>query len=54
MEDKVIKNGIVGKLSGYRIHGKSYDALSNEVTEQHEEDCVCCREVLIKSYDNGN
>lgn len=49
MKDEAIKNGYVGKLFGYRIHGKSYDTELNEVVEIHEEDCFCCRKNLFNT-----
>lgn len=48
MKEKVQKNGRIGKLDGFRIHGKSYDADMNEFDEKHEEDCACCRKNLFK------
>jgi hypothetical protein len=47
MNDDVIKNGLVGKLMGWRFKGKSFDADGKEVDEKHEEDCFCCRESLF-------
>ena len=46
--EKVMKNGFIGKLNGYRIHGKSYDVDGNEIDEIHEKDCFCCRKDLFK------
>ena len=42
-----IKNGLVGQYAGFRINGKTYDADDNEVEEEHEADCVCCRKNLL-------
>lgn len=42
MEKEILKNGYIGKLAGYRVHGESYDTEGNEIHEVHEEDCVCC------------
>ena len=47
MEDKAFKNGLVGKLAGFRVNGKTYDADGNEIKEQHEKDCFCCRKQLL-------
>lgn len=43
MKKKVIKNGLVGKLSGWRIGGKSYDTKGKKIKEKHEKDCFCCK-----------
>ena len=47
MSDEILKNGYIGKLAGYRVNGKSYDAEGNEVEEEHEDDCLCCRKNLF-------
>lgn len=45
---KVLKNGIIGKYAGFRIHGKTYNSKGNEVKEKHGKDCFCCRKDLLK------
>lgn len=47
LTDEPIRNGLMGKLNGHRIHGKSYDADGNEFIEKHEKDCPCCRDNLL-------
>lgn len=47
-EEKTLKNGVVAKFGGYRLGGKSYDNDGKEIAEEHEEDCFCCRKVLLK------
>ena len=47
MNEEIMENGLVGNFGGYRIHGKSYDPEGNEIKEEHEVDCFCCREEII-------
>ena len=50
MEEKVVmKNGYMGKIHSYHIHGKTYDVDGNQIEEVHDKDCFCCREDLFKS-----
>lgn len=48
LEEPAVKNGLVGRLDGYRLHGKSYDANGVEFEETHEANCLCCRKELFK------
>lgn len=48
MREESLKNGYVGELAGYRIHGKTYDADMKEIKDDsHEKDCFCCRKDLL-------
>lgn len=53
MNEEILKNGKMGDVRGYRIHGKSYDVNGNEVDEIHEEDCFCCRKNLFGTAEIG-
>jgi hypothetical protein len=48
-DDEVLKNGLVGKLAGYNVHGKTYDTEGNLIpcATPHSEDCFCCCESLF-------
>jgi hypothetical protein len=48
--EKILKMGLVGKLNGCRIHGKSYNEKGEEIEEEHEADCFCCRESLLGKH----
>jgi hypothetical protein len=50
MKEEVLKNGYVGKLAGYHVNGKTYDADGNLIPDAppHEEDCFCCCKNLFK------
>lgn len=48
IDEELLKNGEVGKIVGYRVHGRSYDTDGNEVQEVHEEECTCCRKNLFQ------
>lgn len=47
--EKILKNGHVVKLAGYRVNGKSYDTEGSEIKEVHEKDCFCCRKNIMKT-----
>lgn len=38
---------LLGEFGGYRIGGKTYDEHGNEIEEEHEEDCFCCRKNIL-------
>jgi len=48
-KDKAKKNGLIGELVSYRINGKTYDSNGEEISDKHEEDCVCCCKNLLKA-----